>query len=683
MVPHWTIEDLSLVSLGLSLGEKWLFSQDLSSFFFQIPISERSGRVTAFYLLDRGIFEWTVCPMGISVSPKFCQAVTDRLCRLMRRVIGFIDDYLGYGGTLDEIFLSMEDFCAVMSMFNLVVGPAKTVLPTRKINFLGYTISRGQIHRIQSNKISDLRDIKSPTTKDQLKSILGLFSWYSSKAMLRDISEGMRELGKSNMRFKWTPELERDLRGAIEILLDPITGCLRTPITPSSDHPFVLFTDSSRSAFGGVLSQIQEVSEGEIAMEGVKAGDRRLYLCEYFAKSIKGDQKLTPIALLELESLFLSLKHWKNFCLVTDSKVIVYTDSRYVSYFSSLELCSEKVARMLCYISEFSIELRFLPSELNQSDVLSRSLGAGEPLPNQRNPFHRMVIRNGKGEVIPPEKLFSRDKREELNKFFLEHKRGGLAQMGGVNEAVDNIHYSMGPGPVVKMFPGRSGRRSPPPQRGMKGGDTYLEVAGSSFGPCRDFPGGGHSGFLRKSDKCVRAGVLGGAWRRGPGHANGLGLGLGHCNPLLKYSAGGGHSDFLRKSCKCVQAVSGALSLRDGMEAPRTLLLEERAKFLSGNFGTDSINGLLEGGLPFEVVESVGTPLVRAGGVSSPRGGRVVVSEVEAGLADGGDGSLIGWLGPITDFPKLLILGEETGEGGGCRRRGRVGLRGGKGGSYR
>ena len=197
-----------------------------------------------------------------------------------------------------------------------------------------------------------------------------------------------------------------------------------------------------------------------------------------------------------------------------------------------------------------------------------------------------------------------------------------IRQAGGGRLQAGIGCHSMGPGPVVRMLPGRSGRRSPPPQRGMNGGDTYPGVAGSSFGPCRDFPGGGHSGFLRKSDKCVRAGVLGGAWRRGPGHANGLGLGLGHCNPLLKYSAGGGHSDFLRKSSKCVQAVSGTLSLRDGMEAPRTLLLgEERAKFLSGNFGTDSINGLLEGGLPFEVVESVGVPLVRAGGVSSPRGG--------------------------------------------------------------
>ena len=45
------------------------------------------------------------------------------------------------------------------------------------------------------------------------------------------------------------------------------------------------------------------------------------------------------------------------------------------------------------------------------------------------------------------------------------------------------------------------------------------------------------------------------------------------------------------------------------------------------------------------------------------------MSEVKAGLADGGDGGLIGWLGPVTSFPKLLILGEEPGEGGGCRRR--------------
>ena len=244
-----------------------------------------------------------------------------------------------------------------------------------------------------------------------------------------------------------------------------------------------------------------------------------------------------------------------------------------------------------------------------------------------------------------------------------------IRQAGGGRLQAGIGCHSMGPGPVVRMLPGRSGRRSPPPQRGMNGGDTYPGVAGSSFGPCRDFPGGGHSGFLRKSDKCVRAGVLGGAWRRGPGHANGLGLGLGHCNPLLRYSAGGGHSDFLRKSCKCVQAVSGALSLRDGMEAPGTLLLEERAGFLSGNSGTDSNNGLLEGGLPFEVVESVGTPLVRAGGVSSPKEGGVVESEVGAGLADGSNESLIGWLGPITSFPKLLVLGEESGEGGGCRRR--------------
>ena len=98
-----------------------------------------------------------------------------------------------------------------------------------------------------------------------------------------------------------------------------------------------------------------------------------------------------------------------------------------------------------------------------------------------------------------------------------------IRQAGGGRLQAGIGCHSMGPGPVERMLPGRSGRRSPPPQRGMNGGDTYPGVAGPSFGPCRDFPGGGHSNFLRKSGKCVRAGVLGGAWRRGPGHANELG----------------------------------------------------------------------------------------------------------------------------------------------------------------
>ena len=150
--------------------------------------------------------------------------------------------------------------------------------------------------------------MKSPTNKDELRSILGLLSWYSSRAKLRDCTRRMRELAKNQIKFKWDDELESDLRESIEVLLDPISGCLRAPIAPTKEHCFVLFTDSSRHAFGGVLAQIQRVGEMEIKNEGLHPNTKRMYLIEYYSKSIPDNQKLTPIALLELESLYLCLR---------------------------------------------------------------------------------------------------------------------------------------------------------------------------------------------------------------------------------------------------------------------------------------------------------------------------------------------------------------------------------------
>ena len=129
-----------------------------------------------------------------------------------------------------------------MSHFNLVLGPKKVKLVSKKQNFLGYVVSHKRIIRVTANKITDLRDIKSPGNKDELKSILGLFSWYSSKALLRDSTKRMRDLGKSNIHFKWSPELEADLRQSISILLDPVSGCL----CPNCSRMFCLLTLAGR-----------------------------------------------------------------------------------------------------------------------------------------------------------------------------------------------------------------------------------------------------------------------------------------------------------------------------------------------------------------------------------------------------------------------------------------------------
>ena len=295
--------------------------------------------------------------MGMKNSPGLAQITTDRVAQHMYNVLGYIDDYMLFGLDLEDIFKSAESFLVTMSHFNMVVGPSKVNLVSKKRNFLGYSVSQNSIVRITPNKTTDLRDLKTPKSKDELRSVLGLLSWYSQRSLLRDVTRGMREMAKSGVRFSWSQELEKDLREAIRILLDPVTGCLRPARAPSERFPFVVFVDSSRHAFGGVLCQIQEVSDFEIKNENLDKSTSRLYLIEYFSKAIPSNSKLTPIALLELESLFLCLKHWRGF-LQNGIKTICFTDSRFVSYWRSIELCSKKVARILMYISEFNLEIQ-------------------------------------------------------------------------------------------------------------------------------------------------------------------------------------------------------------------------------------------------------------------------------------------------------------------------------------
>ena len=411
-----------------SSGGKYFMSFDLSQYFFQLPISERSRQITSFYLLDWGIFQWTRAPMGLKSSPPQAQMTTDLVIRHMIRVLGYIDDFLSYGLSLESIYESAESFLLGMSHFRLLVQPKKVKLVSKCQSFLGYAVSLNKIVRLTRNKVTDLKGIASPRNKDDLRSLLGLLAWFSGRAFLRDATRKMREMCKSGNRFQWSDDLERDLRKAIEIILCPITGCLRPPISSSECCPFVLFIDSSRHHYGGVLCQMQPVGEREIKEEGLGEEVHRLYLLEYYSKAIPQNQLLVPIALLELESLFLCLKHWRAY-LLGGCKFICYSDSRYVSFWYSLELCSEKVARWLQFISEFSLEIRFIPSELNQADIISRKNKGEGKIPVASNPFINIAVRNAQGEIVPVEQLFSRDKREELNGYFERVKRGQMAHI--------------------------------------------------------------------------------------------------------------------------------------------------------------------------------------------------------------------------------------------------------------
>ena len=104
-----------------------------------------------------------------------------------------------------------------------------------------------------------------------------MFSWFANRSAIKDLMGPLRAVAKAEVRFYWSPKLEASFRAVLSAILDPITSCLRPPIEPSSETPYCLFTDASKSQIGGVLTQIQEAGNGEIDRDGLKEGAKRIY----------------------------------------------------------------------------------------------------------------------------------------------------------------------------------------------------------------------------------------------------------------------------------------------------------------------------------------------------------------------------------------------------------------------
>jgi hypothetical protein len=102
--------------------------------------------------------------------------------------------------------------------------------------------------------------------------------------------------------------LEEIFQESKRILLDPITGCKRDPI---ADKPFILYSDSSSYAIGGLLCQRQPVLKSEIDKDdGLKPGDKRIYLIEYFSRQLRATDIAHPIICKEIYSIQICLSKW-------------------------------------------------------------------------------------------------------------------------------------------------------------------------------------------------------------------------------------------------------------------------------------------------------------------------------------------------------------------------------------
>ncbi|XP_076446988.1 uncharacterized protein LOC143284205 [Babylonia areolata] len=239
------------------LGKAKVFSKlDLTKGYWQIPVKTSDRPRTAFTTPD-GQFQWVTMPFGLKTAGAiFSRTMREVLAPLkLPEIQNFMDNLLiasecwqGHIKVLRALFRRLKEV-------HLAAKPSKCELGFSEIQFLGHTVSEGHLG-LQQEKVDRIRNAPVPTTKKELRSILGLAGYYRKfvpryAEVALPLTEKTR--GKEPTKVSWSPECQK----AFDSLKDALVSA---PILqlPDQSKPFVLRTDASGTGLGAVLLQEHE-----------------------------------------------------------------------------------------------------------------------------------------------------------------------------------------------------------------------------------------------------------------------------------------------------------------------------------------------------------------------------------------------------------------------------------------
>jgi len=192
----------------------------------------------------------------------------------------------------------------------LRLSESKCVFGTLETSFVGFRVNRYGIHT-EEKKVKAVRDWAIPRTPTELRGFLGLAAYYRKFvpkfAQHAHLLHGLA--AKSKNEYAWTEQH----RYQFEDLKKALTS---TPVLATLDPEadFILRTDASDTAIGGVLAQMQ-LFEGKMV-------ERPL---GYFSRKLHTVETRYPAYNRELLAISANLDHWA--CYVHGRKrTTIYTD---------------------------------------------------------------------------------------------------------------------------------------------------------------------------------------------------------------------------------------------------------------------------------------------------------------------------------------------------------------------
>ncbi|UYV65370.1 K02A2.6-like, partial [Cordylochernes scorpioides] len=333
-------------------GSSWFSTLDLKSGYWQVGVHPADREKTAFST-GNGLYQFTVMPFGLCNAP----ATFERLMELVLRgltwktCLVYLDDVMVMGRTFGEHLKNLQEIFNRFKAANLGLNPRKCQLFQKKVEFLGHTVSAKGIQTSES-KILAIRDWPKPKDKHELRSFLGLCTYYRRFVEgFADIAAPLHRLTEAKSTFHWNQDCENafvTLKG----------GLCSSPVLvyPQPGMRFVLDTDASNSGIGAVLSQVQD-------------GEERVI--EYYSKILTKPERNYCATRRELLAIVRSVEHFHRYLYGQD--FLVRTDHAALTWLLQMKNPEGQVARWLEKLQQYHFQIRHRPGKRHHNaDALSR-----------------------------------------------------------------------------------------------------------------------------------------------------------------------------------------------------------------------------------------------------------------------------------------------------------------------
>ena len=342
-----------------ALGEATLFScLDLQAGYWQIEVEERDKPKTAF-VCRGGLYEYNTMPFGLSGAPATFQRCMELVMRGIQWsvVIIYLDDLIIHAKSFAEHLERLDQVFSRLASAGLKLKSSKCNLLQREVVFLGHVISSAGL-KPDMNKIKCIREWPVPKNVHDVRSFCGFCSYY--RRFIKQFSQRaapINRLLEAGQPFVWDEQCEKSFQD----LKSALTGN-EVMAFPQDNGLYVVDTDSSDFAIGGVLSQMQWCEKTQ------KYEERPIV---FASKSLTKPQRNYCTTRKELLSVVIFVQMFKQYLL--GRHFLIRSDNSSLRWLVSFKNPEGQIARWIEVLSHFDYKLEHRSgSRHRNADGLSR-----------------------------------------------------------------------------------------------------------------------------------------------------------------------------------------------------------------------------------------------------------------------------------------------------------------------